>query len=159
MLDKSGDAMAKSFDFKRLRRLITIYYVVQAFLLLLLGVTAFLFQATVPSQIFINSIIRALVVQVILFYPVYKFAAHEATREVGSCNTELSTDELLKLRRKRVTGDIIKAAVFIFFIIFVARSPQLPGAQFTILFVFLLSTLCYFQCYNFVAKKQMQAMS
>ncbi len=149
-------AMANGFDFKRLGRLITIYYVVQGFLLLLLACVAFWFQAHVTSQIFINSILRALVVQVILFYPIYRFAAHEAKREVDSCGTSLSSADLMALRRKRVTGDIIKASVFIFFIVFILRAPQAPGAQYPILFVFILTTLCYFQCYNFVAKREMR---
>ncbi|ABQ28266.1 hypothetical protein [Geotalea uraniireducens] len=149
--------MANGFDFKRLGRLITIYYVVQAFLLLLLAGVAFWFQAHVPSQIFINSILRTLVVQVIFFYPVYRFAAHEAKREVNSCSTSLSPADMLALRRKRLTGDIIKASLFIFFIIFILRAPQAPGAQYPILFVFILTTLCYFQCYNFIAKREMRS--
>ncbi|GAB7025834.1 hypothetical protein [Geotalea toluenoxydans] len=149
--------MANGFDYTRLKRLITIYYVVQGFLLALLAGIAFWLQAHVPQQIFINSLIRAVVAQVVLFYPVYKFAAYEATREVSSCSTSLSSQEVLGLRRKRVTGDIVKAGIFIFFLVFILRAPQLPGAQFSILFVFILMTLCYFQCYNYVAKRQMKA--
>jgi hypothetical protein len=151
--------MTQGFDYTRLKRLITIYYVVQGFLLVLLAVIAFWLQAHVSQQVFVNSLIRAVVAQIILFYPVYRFAAHEAKREVSSCSSSLSKDELMALRRKRVTGDIVKAAVFIFFLVFILRAPQVPGAQFSILFVFILMTLCYFQCYNFVAGKQMKTNS
>ena len=99
--------MSKSFDFKRLTRLIKIYYVVQGFLLVLLALVAFWFQTHVPSQIFINSVLRTLVVQLILFYPVYRFAAHEAKREVESCSTTLSATDLAALRKKRMIGDIV----------------------------------------------------
>lgn len=149
--------MANSFDFKKLRRLTTIYYFVQAFMIVLFGASAFWLQVNAPSQIFINSLIRAVVVQLILFYPIYKFAAHEAKREVASCRTSLSPDEAMALRRKRVTGDIIKSAMFIFFIMFIVRAPQAPGILFPILFIFILTTLCYFQCFNFIAKREMQA--
>ncbi|WP_243370263.1 hypothetical protein [Geotalea sp. SG265] len=149
--------MANGFDYTRLKRLITIYYVVQGFLLVLFAAIAFWLQSQAPQQVFINSLIRAVVAQIVLFYPVYRFAAHEAKREVSSCSTSLSKDTLLALRRKRVTGDIVKAAVFIFFLVFILRAPQVPGAQFSILFVFILMTLCYFQCYNFVARRQIKA--
>lgn len=149
--------MANGFDYTRLKRLITIYYVVQGFLLVLLGGVAFWFQTHVPQQVFMATLIRVVVAQLVLFYPVYKFAAYEALRETSSCNTALSADETMALRRKRVTGDIVKASVFIFFLFFILRAPQIPGAQFTILFVFILSMLCYFQCYNYATKRLMKA--
>ena len=148
--------MMKSFDFKRLTRLIKIYYVVQVFLLVLLALVAYWFMTHVPSQIFINSILRTLVVQLIFFYPVYRFAAHEAKREVESCNTALTVTDLAALRKKRMIGDIVKFGVFIFFITFILRAPKAPQAQFPILFVFILTTLSYFQCYNFVAKREIR---
>lgn len=156
-LGRCGDTMANSFEFKRLRRLTTIYYVVQAFMLVLFGASAFWLQVNASSQIFISSLIRAVVVQLILFYPIYKFAAYEARREVSSCRTTLTPDESMALRRKRVTGDIVKSAIFIFFIMFIVRAPQAPGILFPILFVFILTTLCYFQCFNFVARQEMKA--
>lgn len=150
--------MGNCLDYTKLRRLIKIYYFVQAFLILLLAGSALWLQAHVPQQVFLNTLLRAVLAQVVLFYPVYKFAAYEARRETVSCRAA-SSDELLALRRKRVTGDIVKAAVFIFFLTFILRAPQMPGAQFSILFTFILMTLCYFQCYNFAAKREMQANS
>ncbi len=147
--------MAQTFDFTRLRKLTVIHGFVQVFLLVLLAGTSFVLLGKVPSDVFMNSIIRVVVIELILFYPVYKLATGDAQREVASAATGLTADEQQALRRKRVFSDILKGALIIFFFTFAYLSPAKPQIQFMILAVFLLSYLAYFQCFNYVAKKLM----
>lgn len=153
--------MANGFDFKRLRRQITIYAVVQVILLVLLVFMAFNFQATFQAkgmpQIFLNSIVASLVIQLIIFYPLNKFAAREAEQEIAACKISISVDELKNLRRKRIFGDFIKAAIFIFFFTFIARAPAATFVLSTTFFSFILIILTYFQCFNFAAKRGIRA--
>ncbi len=151
--------MAQTFDFTRLRKLTVIHGFVQAFLLVLLAGTSYVLLGKVPSQVFLNSIIRVVVLQLILFYPVYKFALGDAQREVATAAVGLSADEQQALRRKRVFSDILKGALIIFFFTFSLRAPGAPQVQYMILSVFLLSYLTYFQCFNYAAKKLMKAKS
>jgi len=151
--------MAQTFDFTRLRKLTVIHGFVQAFLLVLLAGTSYVLLGKVPSQVFLNSIIRVVVIQLILFYPVYKFALGDAQREVATAAVGLTPDEQQALRRKRVFSDILKGALIIFFFTFSLRAPAAPQIQFMILAVFLLSYLTYFQCFNYAAKKLMKAKS
>ena len=151
--------MAQTFDFTRLRKLTVIHGFVQAFLLVLLAGITYMLLGKVPSQVFLNSIIRVVVLQLILFYPVYKFALGDAQREVASAAVGLTADEQQSLRRKRVFSDILKGALIIFFFTFSLRAPGAPQIQFMILAVFLLSYLTYFQCFNYAAKKLMKVQS
>jgi hypothetical protein len=155
-----GETMANSFDFKKLRRLITIYGVVQIFLLLLLVYMALNFQAGLQAegrpQRFMHSVLATLVIQLALFYPINKFASSEAKREIDTCATKLTPEEQKALRNKRLFGDVIKSAVFIFFITFILRAPKDRFVLSLIFFSFILTTLSYFQCYNFAAKKWMK---
>ena len=137
-----------------------IYAVIQVVLVLLLVYMAVTFQAGLQiegrPQRFFHSIVASLIIQLALFYPIWKFAGREATREVKACEIGLDGDTLKSMRNKRTVGDVVKCGVFIFFITFILRAPQAPQAQYPILFVFILTTLCYFQCYNFVAKREIR---
>ncbi|RII28730.1 MAG: hypothetical protein CXR31_02300 [Geobacter sp.] len=152
--------MTKSFDFKRLRRLTIIYLVVQVFLIILLVYMAIYFQAALQAegrpQRFLHSVVVTLVIQLALFYPLNKFAGREAEREVDSCASELSVEEQKKLRSKRIIGDSIKTAIFIFFITFTFKAPQDSFVLSVIFFSFILTILSYVQCYNFTAKRLMR---
>ncbi len=152
--------MAKSFDFKRLRRLTTIYLVVQVFLVILLVYMAMNFQAGLQAegrpQRFLHSVVVSLVIQLALFYPLNKFAGRQAEREVDSCASDLSEEEQKKLRSKRIIGDSIKTAIFIFFITFIFKAPQDRFVLSVIFFSFILTILSYVQCYNFAAKRLMR---
>lgn len=154
--------MANTFDFTRLRRLIIIYRVVQIFLLVLLAVMAVSFQSSFQAkgmpQIFFNSILTTLVVQLLLFYFLNKFAAREAEQEIAGCARNIAIEQVQALRKKRLFGDYIKAAVFIFFVTFSVLAPGATFIQSTIFFVFVLTILTYFQCFNFAAHKGMQAL-
>jgi len=71
-----------SLDFKQLNRTITIYRVVQGLLLCLLIYVAYIFQSSFtqlgkPDK-FISSIIAAIVVQLLLLYPIYRLAWRDA---------------------------------------------------------------------------------
>jgi len=156
--------MPTGFDFKKLRLLIKIYAVVQVGLIALLLYIALLFQANL-GQLFWKSIIVTLVIQLVNFYPVNIFATREARREVASCAAGLTPEELKALRQQRLVGDVMKMAVFSFFIIFVYKAPVTPNIQANrfyqslIFFNFILTYLSYFQCFNFAAKKEMKAKS
>jgi uncharacterized membrane protein YjfL (UPF0719 family) len=113
-------------------------------------------QAEGHPQRFISSSVIALVIQLVLFYPINRFATNEAKREVESCATNLSTDDLKAFRSKRMVGDVIKTGIFIFFVIFAYKAPQNTTILCVIYFSFILTVLNYFQNYNFAAKRQMK---
>lgn len=152
--------MAKSFDFKRLRRLTTIYLVVQVFLVILLVYMAMNFQTGLQGegrpQRFLHSVVVTLIIQLALFYPLNKLAARDAEREVDSCAIGLSVEELKGLRTKRIIGESIKTAIFIFFITFILKAPQDRFILSVIFFSFILTILSYYQCYNYAAKRLMR---
>lgn len=147
--------MAKQYDFKKLKIFIKIYGVCQVILIVLLAYMAVHFQG-ILQQRFINSIMATLVFQLALFYPVYRFANMEATREVEACAVGLTGDELKKFRSKRMIGDSCKWAYFIFYATFAYKAPKIPFILSIIMFSFIMTTLTYFQCYNFVSKRLMK---
>jgi len=153
------------FDFKRLNRTMMIYRVVQALLLCLLIFVAIQFQqmftlAGKPQQ-FIQSLVAAMVCQMILLYPVYRLAGRDVGIEIDGCVPGLSPEVLKALRKKRLLGDLWKFCAVIFFITFVALVPDAkkaagaPKVLAITIFAFLLTCLTYFQCFNFNAKKRM----
>ncbi|HEY4745480.1 MAG TPA: hypothetical protein VIH45_12525 [Desulfuromonadaceae bacterium] len=158
-----------SFDFKRLKRTMMIYRVVQTMLVGLLIYLAFNFQQLFalrgkPQQ-FTSSIISAIVYQLILLYPVYKLAWRDAGVEIEGCAVGLTTEAQAVLRKKRLIGDLWKVCAIAFFITFVALAPDAkkaagaPLVLATTIFAFLLTCLTYFQCFNFSAKKRMKLMN
>lgn len=152
--------MGDAADFKKMKRVMLIYAFVQAFLILLLIYMSVHFQAVFQAQgkpqLFIKSIVSSLIIQLILFYPINKFAGGEAARDIAALATGLTVEELASLRRKRLVSDFIKMGVFIFFITFIARAPSVPLLQSAIFFTFILTILSYFQCYNFAAKRKLK---
>ncbi len=146
--------MAKAFDFKKQRLFIKIYAVAQVFLIALLVYMAVLFQGHLQQR-FMTSVLATLLIQLVLFYPVYRFAAREANREIEASAIGLSVDELKSFRTKRMISDTCKWAYFIFFATF-AYKVKVPFMLCIIIFSFILTTLTYFQCYNFVAKRLMK---
>ena len=151
--------MAKVFDFKKLRIFIKIFGVVQLLLIGLLVYMAFIFQALLPKG-FNFSVLATLVIQIALFYPVYRFAVREATRDIESSAVGLTGDELKKFRTSRMISDTCKWAYFIFYAIFAYKAPnEIKQVLCIMVFSFILTTLTYFQCYNFVAKRLMKEKS
>lgn len=150
------------FDETRIKRITLAYRCIQIVLLLLLAVVAFMFQTRYPGQFFISFVV-AVVAQGVLLYPVYRLAWRDAGVELDSCVPGLTAEQLLALRKKRLFGDLWKASLLVFFLIFVARIPdaQKVGTPFflsTSLYSFLLILLTYFQCFNYSIKKRRASM-
>jgi len=160
---EAGDAMMRTYDFGKLKRLMTIYLVVQIFLLALLAFVGFGFQMKMRAvgrpELFTRSALAALALQLLLFYVINKFARSEAAREVESSAVGLTPDDQAGFRKRRLVGDFIKAGVFIFFVTFILRAPDVLPVQCTIFFTFILTFLTYVQCYNFAAKRLMKEKS
>ena len=151
---------------KRVNRTMLIYCVVQALLLALLAYMAFNFQKLFalrgrPDQ-FMASLVAAVVVQLILIYPVYRLAWRDAGIEIEGSVPGLSTEQLAALRKKRLLGDLWKFCAVAFFLTFVALAPDqakatgAPLVLSSILFSFLFACLSYFQCFNFCVRKRMK---
>jgi hypothetical protein len=160
---RTGEQMATSYDFKKLRTSIKIYVAVQVFLLILLAYVGFnfqlKFQAMGKPDLFLKSALISLLIQLLFFFPINKFAQKESEREIASLAIGLSTEALATFRRKRLVGEFIKVGVFIFFVTFSFRAPQVPLIQCTIFITFILTMLSYVQCHNFAAKRQMKEKS
>jgi hypothetical protein len=151
--------MAGTYEFNRLRRHLVINNVVLFFLLVLLAYSAWRFQvnfrtAGVP-QAFMSSVIASVVLQLLLFYPIFKFAKNDADREIAASDTSLSVEQQKGLRSKRLVSDFTKAAIFIFFFTFIARAPAFSFILSTTLFSFFMMTITYLQCFNVAAKRAM----
>lgn len=150
------------FDFKRLKKITLAYRVIQVVLLLLLVVVAFMFQAKYPGHFFISFVV-AVVLQGILLYPIYRLAWRDAVVEFDGSSTVLTPEQMVGLRKKRLMGDLWKAALMVFFLVFIARIPdaKTTGTPFflsTSLYSCLLILLTYFQCFNYSVKKKMAAL-
>jgi hypothetical protein len=146
--------------FQRVKRLTLIYLVVQLFLLALLVTMAFQFQAVFRSkgipQVFFNSIIASVVLQLVTFYPLKVLAEKEARREVAFDAGTLTPEELKGLRHSRMFYDFGKATIFLFFAAFIILAPGVTFVMSTIYFGFILVGLTYFQCFNFAARRAMR---
>ncbi len=148
--------MSAAYDFTKLRKLLTIHLVVQVCLVFLLVWVSWLFQQQLADR-FLNCVIVALLIQVGLFFPLKSLTAREVNREIGSSAIGLTPADLQLLRRKRVIADIIKSSVFLFFLIFIYRLPGKPVILVIAFFTFILTCLSYFQCFNFWARREMEA--
>lgn len=153
-----------SFDFKRLNRTINIYRGVQALLVGMLIYIAYIFQNSFAMlgkpEKFMSTIVAAVVIQLLLFYPIYRLAGRDVTVEVESSAVGLTQETLAALRKKRLLGDLWKFSVVGFFLAFVAMMPDakkavgVPIILAVTIFSFLFMCLTYFQCFNFSARKQ-----
>jgi hypothetical protein len=152
--------MPPTVAYPRTRRLLAIHLVVQLFLLVLLVYMALRFQGIFQQRgtprIFTNSIIISVVIQLLAFWPIRRFAAAEARRELAAEAGTLSPEEHKGLRQKRLLGDFLKASVFLFFAAFIGLAPGVTSVMSIAFFSFILSTLCYFQCFNFTARRIMR---
>jgi uncharacterized membrane protein YhdT len=158
-----------SFDFKKLNRTMTIYRVVQGLLVCLLIYVAYIFQNSFSMigkpEKFMSSVFATIVVQILLFYPIYRLAGRDVNVEIEGCVVGLTKDALAALSKKRMLGDLWKFSAVGFFLAFVSLVPdakKAAGAPIIlaiIIFSFLLMCLTYFQCFNFNAKKRMKQSS
>lgn len=155
-----------SFDFKRLKRTMLIYRIVQALLVCLMLYVAYTFQVNFAllgrPEKFTASLIASIAVQLLLIYPIYRLAWRDAGVEIEGSAVGLSTEMQAALRKKRLIGDLWKFSGVAFFLAFVTMIPEAkkaPGAAQVLaitLFSFLLLCLSYFQCFNFSARKRMK---
>ena len=157
-----------STDYKKLKRQMMIYRIVQTILTGLLIVLAIVFQGQFaalhkPGQ-FVSSIMAALAVQLLLIYPVYRLAWRDAGVEIEGSQPNLTPEQLTALRKKRLIGDMWKFCGMAFYMVFVALAPDAKKAVGAIpvlastIFSFLLTCLMYFQCFNFSAKKRIKSL-
>lgn len=142
----------------RVKRQMMIHTVVQVFFIALLLFVAWHFQqvfaAKGESKIFYNSIFFTFILQAVLFYPIYCFAAKEARGELAAQEAK-TPEELVALRKKRILGDFFKAIAFIFYATFIYLSPPATFVLSTTFFSFIATTVTYLQSFNFCAKRIM----
>ena len=156
-----------SADFKKLNRQMMIYRIVQSILTGLLIVVAILFQSRFAAlgkpELFLRSIMFAVLGQLILLWPVYKLAWRDAGVEIEGA-MPLTPEQQGALRKKRLLGDMWKfcgVAFYAAFVMLVPDAKKASGATPVLaitIFSFLLTCLMYFQCFNFSAKKQIKAL-
>ena len=151
-------------NFKKLKRTMMLNRIVQTVLLALLFYLAISFQNLFvqqgkPEQFF-SSIVVAVVVQLLLIYPIYKLAWRDVGIEIDSSVVGITPEQTAVLRKKRLLGEMWKVSGIAFFLVFAIMVPDVkkaPGARLVLastIFSFLLTCLMYFQCFNFAAKKR-----
>ena len=140
----------------RIKRQMMIYTLLQFALTGLLVFVAWKFQEVYTQKgvlnAFFNSIFMTIGLQVLLFYPIFRFAGKEARNEIVAQQTT-NPDELKALRSKRIFGDYLKAAIFIFYGTFIYMAPAFTFILSTAFFSFIATTLTYLKSYNFAVKK------
>jgi hypothetical protein len=157
------------FNAKRLQRTMMIFRIVQTALVGLLIFMAINFQGLFtlrgkPEQ-FMTSLVAAIVVQLLIIWPIYKLAWRDAGIEIDGSAPNLSNEQLAALRKKRLIGDLWKFCAVAFFITFVGLAPDAkkaagaPLVLATTIYSFLLTCLMYFQCFNYSLKKLMRELS
>ena len=156
--------MAAVYDFKRMKRTMMIYRVVQGILLALLVYMAVSFQnlfaGTGQPRQSLGSIKFTILAQLLLFYPVYRLALRDVGVEVEGSEINLTDEQKAALRKKRLLGDMWKFCGVGFFLAFAVLAPGAEkGGGATVflaatIFSFLLTSLMYFQSYNYCAKKR-----
>ena len=151
-----------SVGMRHIRKTLIIHRIAQIVLIALLLYMALHFQQTFQSKHgnlkpFYNSLIATLLVQVMLFFPVRKFADQEAKRELGAAaKGQLSIDEQKQLRTQRLFSDFIKASVFIFFATFILIAPPAGFVLSTTFFCCIGTVLSYLQSFNFAVRRQIK---
>lgn len=149
--------MASALDFKKINKTIKIFAVVQCVLVALLVFMAVNFQGKLKAigrePRFMSGVMAAFVVQLLLFYPIFRFAGKEAESDVWLVGRTLSQAETKEYMKKRRWSNIVKMSTFGFYIIFIMAAPPEPLVLSVIYYSFILTILTYLQCYNFAAKK------
>ena len=152
--------MAGTFNYKKVGRTIKIFVVAQVGLVAMLVYRAILFQEKFRlkgrADGFMFAVIATFVIQLAVFYPINKFAAKEAERDLSLTASNLSNDEIKALSKKKRMSDIIKFSVFCFYTMFILQAPSIPLILSVLYFSFILTILTYLQCYNFAAKRLMK---
>lgn len=149
--------MPAILDQKKINKTIKIFAVAQFGLIALLVYTAVKFQhyllAVGRGYRFMNGVVAAFVIQLLLFYPIYRFAAKEAERDFSLIDRELSDREAKEFAKKKRWTDITKISTLGFYFIFSLAAPADPFILSIIIYSFLLTILTYLQSYSFAVKK------
>lgn len=149
--------MAKNLNTSKLSKTMKIFGAVQLGLVALLVYMAVNFQHKLAlmgrTSNFLYGVIIASIVQLAIFFPIKKFAAKEADRDLYLASAVLTKEEVKEYSKKKRWSDIIKMSTFGFFIIFILAAPTDPLVLSVIYYTFILTILTYLQCYNFAAKK------
>lgn len=149
--------MTNALDFRKMNKTIKIFGVVQFGLVALLVYMAVNFQEKLRMAgrefRFMHGVLAAFAFQLMLFYPIYKFAGKEAERDLTLTAPKLSKPEMDSLAKQKKWSDIIKIATLGFFVVFVMAAPSDPFILSIIYYSFILTILTYLQCYNFAARK------
>ncbi|WP_224959122.1 hypothetical protein [Geomonas subterranea] len=153
--------MAATLDLKKINKTIKIFAVAQFGLIAILIYTAVNFQQRLQAlgrgYRFMNGVVYAFVIQLLLFYPIFRFASKEANRDftfIGKVPTQEETKEFTKKKR---WADVTKISVMGFYFIFALAAPRDPFILSVIIYSFLLTVLTYLQCYSFTVKKLSKA--
>jgi hypothetical protein len=148
--------MSTTLDFGKINKTIRIFGVVQLGLIALLVYMAVNFQQKLRMDgrefRFMHGVLFSFAVQMLLLYPIYKFARKEAGRDLSLTGNH-SKEEMKILAKQKRTGDIMKISGLGFFVIFIMAAPAEPFILSIIYYSFVLTILTYLQCYNFAARK------
>ncbi|QWV93411.1 hypothetical protein KP004_19955 [Geomonas oryzisoli] len=149
--------MAATLDLKKINKTIKIFAVAQFGLIALLVYTAVNFQQRLQAlnrgYRFMNGVLYAFVIQMLLFYPIYRFAAKEAERDIDLAGKTPTQEEAKEFAKKKRWTDVTKMSVLGFYFIFALAAPSDPFILSVIIYSFLLTILTYLQCYSFAVKK------
>jgi len=152
--------MPDTTKYQKIGKTIKIFAVAQFALVLMLAYMAVQFQASFQAQgipgRFMNGVVASFVIQMLLFYPIYRFSANEVARDLALTAGDLTAVQLKELGKKKRYSDIAKASVFFFFGMFILQAPKALIVLSVLYFSFILTVLSYLQCYNFAAKKKMR---
>jgi hypothetical protein len=158
-----------SYNFIRLKRLTIINNVVQVGLLGLLLFMTYNFLIVFARYGMQDAIFRsigfAVCIQLVMMFPAWWLSKRDVEIEIESALAEITPDQQLALRRRRMLGDIWKISALGAFVVFIFMMPSVDkgrGASVILsiaYFAFLLVSLTYFQCFNFIAKKRRKELS
>ncbi len=157
------------YNLIKLKRLTIIYRMIQVALLGLFMFMAFnfmqLFGKLGTPDYFFKALMISLVIQLILLYPAWQLAGRDLEVEIETSRSDITPEQLVTLRRKRLLGDLWKISGLGFFIMFIIMAPDANKGRGASLFLaaayfsFLLTTLTYLQCFNLRAARRRKELS
>jgi len=149
--------MYEAVAMRRLERTMLIHRIVQFLLCALLVYMALhfqqIFQAQGAPQIFRNSLLATLLIQLALFFPIRRFAGNEADRELAAAAVAADAPEQKQLRQQRLVSDTIKGAVFLGYTAFILMAPPATFVLATTFFCFIVTVITYLQCFTFAVRR------
>jgi len=157
------------YNLIKLKRLTIIYRMIPVALLGLFMFMAFnfmqLFGKLGTPDYFFKALMISLMIQLILLYPAWLLAGRDLEVEIETGRSDITPEQLVTLRRKRLLGDLWKISGLGFFIMFIIMAPDANKGRGASLFLaaayfsFLLTTLTYLQCFNLRAARRRKKLS